>query len=589
MFGLIKLLLFLLSGLGFWEFIYRKTAVNIYYLPSMTIAIQVTVLIISGLLNCLNEFSNMLYISGLIYLFYCTYKERNIHYLKKYFNTGYIFMFCTFVFLIFLLKEKLFLHYDNFTHWAIVLKPMLCENRFPNFTDRIIEFKQYPLGSSVWVYYFVKYISNKEWVQMLGQNFAILSCILPVFIYCKKNYYISFVFLFLSTNIILFYNIVIIDLSVDTLLPIVGMAMLMFVNNYILAERCQAYLAIPFMIWVLHIKNSGIYFVVIASFFVLYQLITRNNYERCIILNGLPYFTLFLWQKHCKYVFENAAVSRHAMTFANYQHVFSNKSATDIHVIVEKFLEFIINYNALKEILLILFISGIIVYIFDTDLKKIVKIMFIINLVMIATYLLGVLTMYLVSMPIEEALRLATVERYVKTILLCSFYTYMILMVKFISNMNLKEHKQIISFFSLSCVFILFYLNSNTFNKTKPCFYPQDSKHVRIWTEKIINKYKLPKKKNYCFVVSDSKNDRGYRYHLGKYLLESPYISIVRPKENESDDLFKKRLDAIQSQYIIISDYKNENIVFWVNKNYPNKKGKNVLLNKKIKQKVKIR
>ena len=187
MFGLIKLLLFLLSGLGFWEFIYRKTAVNIYYLPSMTIAIQVTVLIISGLLNCLNEFSNMLYISGLIYLFYCTYKERNIHYLKKYFNTGYIFMFCTFIFLIFLLKEKLFLHYDNFSHWAIVLKPMLYNNRFPNFTDKIIAYKQYPLGSSVWVYYFAKFISHKEWIQMLGQNFAILSCILPVFIYCKKN------------------------------------------------------------------------------------------------------------------------------------------------------------------------------------------------------------------------------------------------------------------------------------------------------------------------------------------------------------------------------------------------------------------
>ena len=496
-------------------------------------------------------------------------------------------MFCSFVFLILLLKEKLFLHYDNFSHWAIVLKPMLYEDRFPNFTDKIISFTQYPLGSSVWVYYFAKFTSNKEWIQMLGQNFAILSCILPIFSYCKKNCYISLIFLFLSANIILFFNIEIIDLLVDTLLPIAGMAMLMFINNYILADRCQAYFAIPLMIWVLHIKNSGIFFVVIASFIILYQLITHKKYERCIIMNGLPYFTLFLWQKHCKYVFENAASSKHAMTFSNYQHVFSNKSVIDINTIVGNFIEFIFNYNALKEMLLLLFISGIIVYMVDTDLKKIVKMIFVINLVMLATYFLGVLAMYLVSMPIKEALRLATVERYIKTILLCSFYTYMILMVKFLSNTNLKEHKQILSVVSLSCALLLFYFNSNTFNKTKSHFYPQDSQHVRIWTEKIINKYKLPKKKNYCFVVSDVINDRGYRYHLGKYLLESKNITIIRPKENESDNLFMKRLDAINSQYIIISDYKNKNIVSWVNKNYPNKKGKNVLLNKKIKQKLK--
>lgn len=588
MFVLIKLLLFLLSSLGFWELIYRKTDINVYYLPSITIAIQVTVLLLSGLLNCLNEFAYMIYVSGLGILFYFTYKDKNFRCLKKYLNSGYLFMFCSFAILIFLLKGKVFLHWDNFSHWAIVLKPMLYENRFPNFTDKIIQYKQYPLGSSVWVYYFAKFISNKEWIQMLGQNFAIISCILPIFVYCKKNYCISLIFIFLSTNIIFFYNIKIIDLLVDTLLPIAGMAMLMFIKNYILAERCQVYLAIPFMIWVLHIKNSGIYFVAIASFIILYQLITCKNYKRFIIMNGLPYFTLFLWQKHCKYVFENAASSKHAMTFSNYQHVFSNKSVNDIHTIVGNFFEFIFNYNALKEILLLLFISGIIVYIVDTDLKKFVKKIFIINLVLIASYLVGVLAMYLVSMPIKEALRLATIGRYVKTILLCSFYTYMLLVVKFLSNVTLKGYKQIISIVSLSCVLMLFYFNSNTFNITKQYFYPQDSKHIRIWTEKIINEYKIPKKKSYCFIVSNLKENWGYRYYLSKYLLESPYITIVRPKENESNEFFMKRLDAIKSQYIIISDYKNKNIISWVNKNYPDQKGKNVLLNKKINKGKKI-
>ena len=582
MFVLIKLLLFLLSSLGLWELIYRKTDINLYYLPSITIAIQVTVLILSGLLNCLNEFAYMIHVSGLGFLFYFTYKDKNFRCFKKYLNSGYLFMLCSLVFLIFLLKGKVFLHYDNFSHWAIVLKPMLYENRLPNFTDKIIMFTQYPLGSSVWVYYFAKFISNKEWIQMLGQNFAIISCILPIFIYCKKNYYISLIFIFLSTNIILFYNIEIVDLRVDSLLPIAGMAMLMFIKNYILAERCQAYLAIPLMIWVLHIKNSGIFFVAIASLIILYQLITCKNYKRFIVMNGLPYFTLFLWQKHCKYVFENAASSKHAMTFSNYQHVFSNKSVNDIHTIVGNFLDFIFNYNALKEMLLLLFISGIIVYIVDAELKNFAKKIFVINLVMIVTYSLGVLAVYMVSMPIGEALRLATIERYVKTILLCSFYTYMVLVVKFLSNVTLKEHKQIISIVSLSCVLMLFYFNSNTFNKTKPYFYPQDSKHVRIWTEKIINEYKLPKKKSYCFIVSDSKNDSGYRYYLCKYLLESKDIVVVQPQKNGSDDLFMKRLNNIKSQYIIISDYKNKNIISWVNKNYPDQKGKNVLLNKKI-------
>jgi hypothetical protein len=66
MIPIIKLFLFILSTIGSWEILRRNSKVNIYFLPSLTIAIQITLLFLAGLLNLLPEMTWFLYIVGLV-------------------------------------------------------------------------------------------------------------------------------------------------------------------------------------------------------------------------------------------------------------------------------------------------------------------------------------------------------------------------------------------------------------------------------------------------------------------------------------------------------------------------------------------
>mgnify|MGYP003552718166 CR=1 FL=1 len=158
MLTIIKLLLFCISTIGSWELLRRKCNVNVYFLPSITIAIQTTVLFVGGLLNLLPEITVILYLVGFFGIVYGIWKDKSLTFLKNYCCPGFFLMAILMaVFLIFV-KGKLFTHYDNFSHWALVVKVMLQTDRYPNFKDTLIMFQEYPLGSSTYIYFVAKLI-----------------------------------------------------------------------------------------------------------------------------------------------------------------------------------------------------------------------------------------------------------------------------------------------------------------------------------------------------------------------------------------------------------------------------------------------
>lgn len=81
----------------------------------------------------------------------------------------------------------MFVHYDNFSHWALVVKKIIETNRFPNGFDEIITFKEYPLGSAIFIYFFTKFTNTNESTQMLAQAYMMLVCIMPLFSNTKKQ------------------------------------------------------------------------------------------------------------------------------------------------------------------------------------------------------------------------------------------------------------------------------------------------------------------------------------------------------------------------------------------------------------------
>lgn len=567
-----RLTAFFLSNLGFWELLRRKTQINIYFLPSLTIAIQTTILFFAGLLNILKGTTYLLWGCGLALLIFFITNDRNVKFINNYKKVGFVYLVISAAIMLFYVRGKIFTHHDDFSHWALVVKQMLSTNRYPNFEDTIITFQEYPLGSSTYIYYFAKLVGKNESLQMFAQIYTMLTCLLPIFIYTKKNQILSCGTMLFITNFLFVYNINVTDLLVDTLLPLVSMCSLLYVYRYSVnfaKYHIELWLSIFYMIQIIQIKNSGIFFSAIASIWILVK--ARN--DKAIIprlaIALLPYVTLKLWQNHCSYVYASSATSKHAMTTANYKNVFASKTAEDVRSICHAMLKFSLTYKDVWFIFLCLIFAGIICFTVTKANRKMFVKIFIFNLIMYTTYQIGMLAMYLYSMPEAEAATLSSSSRYCKTILIAILYGIMLLYLKIISDVELKKLTGIISALTIAIVTCM--LMEGTLGTFKTVFSDVPNASERNWIQNIKNQYRIPIKGSYCIVISSS--DPGYAYYLGKYIFETNNIRfLVTPNQ--------KDMNTINSKYILVYDKKNTAVQEWIATNYPEQIGNEVIIRK---------
>ena len=260
------------------------------------------------MLNILSEAVFFLLVFGLAGFIGHTVLEKGKN-LNFYLRMEFIFLAAGLLILFFYLQGKLFTHYDNFSHWALVVKTMLRTNRFPSFETPIITYRGYPLGSSVYIYYTAKLIGEAEPLQMLGQGYMLLTCMLPLFRDNRRNRWLVFILMLFAGNFFLAYNVQPSELLVDTLLPLAGMSALLFTRSCKNTDRRENLFIILFLTWVLQIKNSGAFFALIAG--GAYLMTAKRNHRfwcgfACVMT---AFFSLFLWNRHCKYVFGSAAMS----------------------------------------------------------------------------------------------------------------------------------------------------------------------------------------------------------------------------------------------------------------------------------------
>ena len=567
---LLRLFLFLISTLGSFEWI-RKVSndkVNLYFLPSLTIAIQVTILFLAGLFNLLPEAAMGLYLIGFAGMIYRFYEERNVAFLQSYQNIGYgVFLFCLLILACYL-KGKLFSHYDNFSHWALVVKRMLEMDRYPNFEDTLISFQEYPLGSATYIYYFAKRISSSESVQMLAQSYMLLAAILPLYFFTKKNQAAVSVVIISFVNYVLLYNTKITDLLVDTLLPLVGVCGMLFTYLHCKKdEKIMFYFSAFYMMQLIQIKNSGIFFVAFIVIQLLRYAWKKKEYLHGIISAVLPFLSLMLWQKHCKYVFASAATSKHAMTVENYKSVFGDKTPEDIRLICTSLFKFVVSYKGVWITVGIGALVGALILFAKKKPGKLFWKTAEFSLILYVTYQLGMLAMYLFSMPGWEATHLASIERYTKTILIAILYLEMVPAVAILSALARKRAMTVITVFCTCASFLIgMYLSSGTIttvvqNKVDAA--------ERNWIEAARIKYGVPMYESYCILVPEK--DSGYANYLGKYIFQSMDMKtpVVESKET---------LDGITSKYIFVYDQNNEIINNWIKENYPEQFGNEVII-----------
>ena len=570
----IKLILFCLSNLGYYSLLKKKTDLNLCFFPVVTIGIQITVLFFAGILNLLPQVTYLLYLGGIFLFAYEIFRRKGDSF-REFFRIPYVFLAVSFLVVILVLSGSKFYDYDDFSHWAMAARSLLQNNRYPNFSDYLIQFKEYPLGSTSYIYYFCKLTGNTESMQMMAQAFMMLAAIVPIFSVMRKNKVFSLIFALLFTNLIFTFLIPVTSLLVDTLLPLFGMSALLLIKSGQTAgslgetgKQKEAQLfAVPILVSTALIKNSGIFFVLIALVMVLLPMMKNRRVSwKMLLIYMLPFLVLLLWNRHCLLVFTNPETAKHAMTVENYMLQLKDKGLLDILRICFHTVKFMLSHSAL------LFVLGgaavlILTIIFaDSGRSREFDKEFGAAVCIYGAYILGMCGMYVFSMPLEEARILASIERYTDSAVIALLYFIAVWMVDLISDLNSQKVRILVCCCSLGWVLLTW-----GFLCGFSVIHGGQGYEVRQELETQVQDYDLPLGSEY-FIYGDDPVGYGYIYHMSQYVLQSMEIQVESQISKYDFPNIMKR------QYLILLKPAEDILGTWILDNYPDQYGSRVIV-----------
>ncbi len=423
-------IIFLLSFIGYSYCLYLMIRPQLCFIPVAVITFETVVVYFGGIAGILEVIVWLVAAVGAalgLTLLIELKWSRPRFFVPRIFWVGYVVM--AFLFLLLLFFEHL-QHYDNFSHWGIVVKAMLSGNAFPTTENRLIEFQNYPLGSSTWIYFVCFFCGRAEHTMLLAQGVLIFSLLAAILGMVKrKNVFLLYGLLAAGCSILTFFNITIRinNLLVDFLLPLFVLAC-WSIMQYYGSDLRQYVLLTPMMGMLLIIKSTGVIFCAfVVCGWIYYRFLDRGNGNFNIRTVGAAALSLLLgattylaWKYHMATVF--AGISNKFETDASKIVGGGAKTAEEVQQILTLFLQtatdpstrpargfYVIN-AAVIVILLYQFLFK------RRRFSRIRNSLVLLDLMTIAYYA-GILAMYVYSMPMEEAATLAGFDRYASSIM----------------------------------------------------------------------------------------------------------------------------------------------------------------------------
>lgn len=430
---ILRLTAFALSTAGYVAFVraYWRISPRASYV--FVLSALACLMYFAGLLNVLLIGSYALFFGGVaLFIVVLARRKMALAYNRSSLSAMNIGFALGLAFLIASLIDTKFVHYDNFSHWAVVVKSMLIENQIPTAASAIIDFKSYPLGSSAFLYYFCRVVGSSEGVMLIGQGLLLTACFYAVFgvIRDQKRFLLS-ALLGLGCAVLAFFNISIRvnNLLVDFLLPALALAALGSLSAEQASFRSRCLSVVPVLGLLVITKNTGIFFAALVYAFLLYRAIKlRNELEKprpyvwlalaAIAASLLP---LVLWNFHTALAFPGDT-SKFSYDLGALTALKIDKTPEQIRAITSLFLKTAVSLNlrATQGILLFNALALTAYFIARFALKKrwkLLKVLLTLDIALVLYYA-GILGMYIVSMPLEEALRLAGFDRYASSMVL---------------------------------------------------------------------------------------------------------------------------------------------------------------------------
>lgn len=430
--GILKAAVFLLSAWGLGFVVYKRLKISVYFTPICTMAGVSLLLYAGGTAGYLEQTAYAVCAGGLAGCAYFVWLliKRKIR-LRAPGLFGICFGVTALVFFRLILNLKL-LHYDNFSHWAVIVKYLLSSGRFPAIDTDIVVFLDYPPGSSVFIYYVCLFLGRSQGMMLLAQNSMIFACFLAVFgIVEERRRFLLYSFLGMGCAMLSYLNLTIRvnNLLVDFLLPLLAMASIAASYHY----RNHVWKSCFFSVFTLGylgiVKNTGLIFAGFAYLWYLWTVFHWGKtrlWRKCaaaVISFAGMVLPFVIWK-----FYTGTALAGYEGKFSiggaggNPEYIPADESLYG--EIIARFFKEAVNLSdrAVQAFLLCNLAAAAAVIFARLWLKRrwnLWKILILAD-VMAGLYYAGMLLLYLYSMPMDEALRLAGFERYACSIMTLS-------------------------------------------------------------------------------------------------------------------------------------------------------------------------
>ena len=233
---IIGLIIFWISILSIKIFIEKNIKVPKVFSLAITFTLIGLYLFVLGIINMMKLGSLILIFLAMIYFIYLIYKkEITIKYIKECLkNKVNIIVIILFILITIISCYLHLIHYDNYSHWGLIVRVLFDFDRLPNFENNYVMFKGYQPGSACFIYLMGLLCGKKDYVMILGQNYLVFAYFTVLFNYIKnkkdilKALLLVCFYIFIVVTSGFCYN----NLLGDTLIGLMLIVGLLIVNHY---------------------------------------------------------------------------------------------------------------------------------------------------------------------------------------------------------------------------------------------------------------------------------------------------------------------------------------------------------------------
>lgn len=512
-----------------------------------------SILFAAGILNIMQPTAWLLLAGGL----YCVFEELRQKQKPDFYRyPGILFFgFLAVLFLILLYGSK-FVYVDDFAHWGVAVKVIAMKDGFPNFADTNIFFQSYPLGSASFLYYFMEILgSYEEWIPMWAQAVLQAGMVISLFAFCRGG--VQILLMIGGILMLLCSNIVFTALLVDTLLPLVGISAIAFVIYYADELESKLIYTVPYTVFLVTVKNSGMIFAAyVLVLCLLYLPQKREQLKKWAATAACPAVTFYLWKQHTAQVYVNSSATKHSVSLESYRYLFLEKSGS-LGQIVDGFLGRVLSLSNPAWLLLgLCLLAGVIVYLRQGKKWKEAAQIILLPLGAYTVYQLGLLGTYLFSMPEHEAMILAAYDRYHRTILIY-LGAITLLAVMRATAPGSGNGKLAVRACAAAGVLVILW---SSLNPSFSFYRRQDLEirtpdHERLRFDRLVYDYDIQGGSSYLIVMGDQYesvvNTNEYLFFLSYYTLSPEKLTIATLPEVQWDT-------ARGYEYVILFDETEE-------------------------------